>query len=47
MNLSILKKTNLGVLSLNITNLLDEIYQRPEGYTQNGRLLRFGFKNSF
>ena len=29
------------------TNLLDEAYQRPEGYTQNGRLLRFGFKNSF
>ena len=47
MNLSILKETNFGVLSFNITNLLDEIYQRPEGYTQNGRLFRFGFKKLF
>ena len=47
MNLSILKETNLGVLSFNITNLLDEIYQRPEGYTQNGRLVNLGFRLGF
>ena len=47
MNLSILKETNLGVLSFNITNLLDENYQRPEGYTQNGRLVNLGFRLGF
>ena len=47
MNLSILKKTNLGVISFNITNLLDETYQRPEGYTQNGRLVNLGFRLGF
>lgn len=47
MNLSILKKTNLGVLSFNITNLLDEKYQRPEGYTQNGRLVNLGFRLTY
>ena len=47
MNLSILKETNLGVLSFNIKNLLDEMYQRPEGYTQNGRLVNVGFRLGF
>ena len=47
MNISFSKNTNIGVFSLNITNLLDENYQRPHGYSQNGRLVRFGFKNSF
>ena len=47
MNISILKETNLGILSFNITNLLDEIYQRPEGYTQNGRLFNLGFKFNY
>jgi len=47
MNLSVLKKTNIGVLSFNISNVLDEAYQRPYGYSQNGRQIRFGFKNLF
>ena len=47
MNISFSKNTNIGIFSLNITNLLDENYQRPHGYSQNGRLVRFGFKNSF
>ena len=47
MNLSILKETKLGVLSFNITNLLDEKYQRPEGYTQNGRMVNFGFRLAY
>ena len=47
MNISILKETNLGILSFNITNLLDEIYQRPEGYTQNGRLINLGFRFNY
>jgi len=47
MNLSFIKKTNFGYISLNINNLLDEAYQRPQGYQQNGRLFKFGFRNSF
>ena len=47
MNLSFSKKINFGFISFNITNLLDETYQRPYGYQQNGRLFRFGFRNSF
>ncbi len=47
MNLSVSKKINFGLLSINITNLLDEGYQRPYGYSQSGRMVRFGFRNSF
>jgi len=47
MNLSFSKKINFGFISFNITNLLDETYQRPQGYQQNGRLFKFGFRNSF
>ena len=47
MNMSISKKSNVGVFSFNITNLLDENYQRPYGYSQNGRAVRFGFRNFF
>ena len=47
MNLSLSKETNFGLLSLNITNLLDEKYQRPHGYEQNGRQLNFGFKKIY
>ena len=44
MNVSVSKKINIGVLSLNISNLLDEAYQRPHGYSQNGRLINIGFR---
>ena len=47
MNISISKNTTIGSLSINISNLLDENYQRPYGYTQNGRIFRVGFKNIF
>ncbi len=47
MNLSVLKEINVGVVSLNISNLLNEAYQRPYGYSQNGRQIRFGFKSLF
>lgn len=47
MNISISKNTYVGIFSLHISNLTDEYYQRPYGYSQNGRLIRFGFKNSF
>ena len=44
MNFSVSKKINMGILNINITNLLDEAYQRPHGYSQNGRLINFGFR---
>ena len=46
-DLSISKKINNYVLSLNIDNMLDEIYQRPHGYPQNDRQIRFGFSKEF
>ncbi len=47
MNLSISKKYNLGILSINISNLLDENYQRPYGYSQDGRIFKIGLSNNF
>lgn len=46
-DLSISKKISNYDLSLNIDNLLNEIYQRPHGYPQNDRQIRFGFKQEF
>ena len=43
-DLSISKKINDYVFSLNIDNFLNEIYQRPHGYPQNDRQIRFGFR---
>jgi len=34
-------------LSLNITNLFDENFQRPHGYTHNGREIKFGFSKKY
>ena len=45
MNISISRKTNFGIFSINVDNLLDEKYQRPYGYGQNDRKIRFGFKS--
>ena len=47
MNLSFLKKTNIGILSFKITNLLDEAYQKPYGYSQNERKISFGFRRAY
>ena len=33
--------------SLSISNLLNENYERPATYSQNGRQIRFGFKINF
>ncbi len=43
-NMSISKKINSVDMNLNITNLLNESYQRPYGYSQNGRLLNIKIK---
>ena len=38
------KKFNNTDLFLKVSNLLDEGYQRPHGYNQDGRILKFGVK---
>ena len=46
-DISLLKKVQGYDWSLNITNLFDEIYQRPHGYTQEGRQIRIGFRKKY
>ncbi len=46
-DLSFLKKIKGYDLSLNITNLFDENFQRPHGYTHNGREIKFGFSKKY
>ena len=41
------KKVGLYDLKLNFTNLFDERYQRPHGYSQNGRLFDFTITSEF
>ena len=47
MNLSLSKNTVFGSIFFNITNLLDEKYQRPYGYSQDGRNFRIGLRTEF
>ena len=47
LNLSLTKNLRTYDLQLNITNILNEKYQRPHGYSQNERLINFGIKSSF
>ena len=43
MNISLIKKINKINWSLNITNLTDEIYERPDTYNQAGRKIGLSF----
>ena len=48
MNISVSKSFfNSYYLTLQISNILDEGYQRPVGYLQDGRQVRLNFKNNF
>ncbi len=47
MNLSLTKKLFGNNFSLNISNLLNERYENPVNYSQDGRQLRIGFRKSF
>ena len=47
MNVTLSKQTFGGLWYLNLTNLLDEKYQRPHGYSQEGRKFRLGFKKLY
>ena len=46
-NLRLSKKIFGQNWSLNINNMFDEGYQRPHGYMQNGRQIRFGFERKY
>ena len=43
-DLKISKKFNNSDFYIKITNALDETYQRPHGYNQENRVVKFGFK---
>ena len=43
-DLKISKKLNNSDLFIKITNALNESYQRPHGYNQEGRIFKFGIK---
>ena len=42
-------KKDFGIFNMNfkITNLFNENYQRPHGYSQNGRLFNIGLTKSY
>ena len=43
-DLNITKKLNNNDFYIKVTNALNETYQRPHGYNQEKRILKFGFK---
>jgi len=47
LDLSINKNWYGSTITINISNLLNERYEKPATYTQDGRQIRFGFKKSF
>ena len=47
LDLSISKDWFGSIISLNITNLLNERYEKPATYSQNGRQFRLGFRRSY
>ncbi len=46
-DLSIKKKWLGNIISINLTNLLNERYQKPATYTQDGRQLKIGFRKEY
>ena len=47
MNISIAKDLFGSIISLNISNLLNERYEKPANYSQDGRLFRINFRKSY
>ena len=47
MDFTLSKKLNIGSLRITLTNLLDENYQRPHGYTQDDRKVKLSFTSVF
>ena len=46
-DVSLKKDFDVFDINFKITNLLNENYQRPHGYSQNGRLFNIGFTKSY
>ena len=44
-DLKITKKLNKSNFFVKVTNALNETYQRPHGYNQESRMIKFGFKH--
>ena len=42
-----LKNWNGNIISLNFTNLLNERYEKPATYSQDGRMISFGFRRAY
>ena len=47
MDISLSKNWFGNIISLNVTNLLNERYEKPATYLQDGRQLRIGFRKSY
>ena len=47
LDMSISKNWFENTISLNITNLLNERYEKPATYSQDGRQLRLGFRKLY
>ena len=43
-DLKIIKKLSNSDLYIKVTNALDEAYQKPHGYNQENRVIKFGIK---
>ena len=43
-NLKITKKLSNSDFYIKVTNALDETYQKPHGYNQENRVIKFGIK---
>ena len=47
MNISLIKEINKNNFFLNITNVTDEIYERPDTYNQEGRKIGLSFMSKY
>ena len=47
LDLSLTKSLYGNIFSLRLSNLLNERYEKPATYSQDGRSIRFGFKSLF
>ena len=46
-DMSLKKSLNGNIISLNFTNLLNERYEKPGTYSQDGRMINFGFRKLY
>ena len=46
-NIGVSKKKNKNIFKIKLTNLLNDKYQRPHGYSQDKRKIMFEFKTNY